>query len=165
MAKVKTALPFLLGVLAILALVFLGHAQTVTLPSTPAAGSFSTLSATGQITSTLATGTAPFSIASTTPVANLVAAGNPVVIASGGATTPSTLLTTNTCSTVVTVSAPNVTTSDAVEWAWQAAISSPNALLTMHAYVTAGNVNFLQCNPTSSSQTPVAATINWRVVR
>ncbi len=38
---------------------------------TAAAGAFSTLSATGQITSTLATGTAPFSIASTTNVANL----------------------------------------------------------------------------------------------
>lgn len=38
---------------------------------TPNSGAFTTLSATGQITSTLATGTAPFSIASTTNVANL----------------------------------------------------------------------------------------------
>jgi hypothetical protein len=34
-------------------------------------GNFSTINATGQIVSTLATGTAPFSIASTTPVTNL----------------------------------------------------------------------------------------------
>lgn len=41
---------------------------------TPSSGAFTTISATGQITSTLATGTAPFSIASTTLVANLNAA-------------------------------------------------------------------------------------------
>lgn len=38
---------------------------------TPNTGAFTTLSATGQITSTLATGTAPFAVASTTNVANL----------------------------------------------------------------------------------------------
>lgn len=38
---------------------------------TPAAGAFTTLSATGVITSTQATGTAPFTVASTTNVANL----------------------------------------------------------------------------------------------
>lgn len=38
---------------------------------TPAAGAFTTISATGQITSTLATGTAPLVIASTTKVTNL----------------------------------------------------------------------------------------------
>lgn len=38
---------------------------------TPAAGAFTTINATGQTTSTLATGTAPFSITSTTPVVNL----------------------------------------------------------------------------------------------
>lgn len=39
--------------------------------TTPAAGSFTTLSATGAFTSTLATGTAPFTVASTTVVSNL----------------------------------------------------------------------------------------------
>lgn len=42
--------------------------------ATPNTGAFSTLSATGQITSTLATGTAPIVVASTTEVANLHAA-------------------------------------------------------------------------------------------
>ena len=55
--------------------------------TTPAAGSFTTLSATGQITSTLATGTAPFSVASTTQVANLNAASV------GGYTLPCTVPT------------------------------------------------------------------------
>ena len=53
--------------------------------TTPAAGSFTTLSATGQITSTLATGTAPFSVASTTQVTNLNAASV------GGFTLPCTV--------------------------------------------------------------------------
>jgi hypothetical protein len=39
--------------------------------STPLAGSFTTISATNQITSTLATGTAPFSVSSSTLVSNL----------------------------------------------------------------------------------------------
>lgn len=39
--------------------------------SSPSTGAFSTLSATGAITSTLSTGTAPFAIASTTKVSNL----------------------------------------------------------------------------------------------
>ncbi len=42
--------------------------------STPLAGNFTTVSASGAITSTLATGTAPFTVASTTQVANLNAA-------------------------------------------------------------------------------------------
>jgi hypothetical protein len=42
--------------------------------STPLAGAFTTLSATGQITSTLAIGTAPFAVTSTTQVANLYVA-------------------------------------------------------------------------------------------
>ncbi len=61
---------------------------------TPAAGAFTTLSATGVITSTLATGTAPFTVASTTNVANLNASSlsgatfaSPGAIGSG---TPST---------------------------------------------------------------------------
>jgi hypothetical protein len=74
---------------------------------TPSTGSFTTLAATGQITSTLVTGTAPFSIASTTVVPNLNvsqllgktwAVPDPI-----GATTPNTgafsTLVVNTTST------------------------------------------------------------------
>lgn len=44
--------------------------------TTPNTGAFTTVSLTGQLTSTLATGTAPFSVTSTTPVANLSIGGN-----------------------------------------------------------------------------------------
>jgi hypothetical protein len=60
--------------------------------TTPSTGAFTTVSATGVITSTVATGTAPFTVASTTQVANLNAAtagtaGNvtgTVAVANGG---------------------------------------------------------------------------------
>lgn len=59
---------------------------------TPAAGAFTTVSASGQITSTLSTGTAPFVVASTTVVANLNASalGGATFAAPGaiGGTTP-----------------------------------------------------------------------------
>jgi len=42
--------------------------------TTPTTGAFTTVSASGQITSTVATGTAPFVVSSTTQVANLNAA-------------------------------------------------------------------------------------------
>lgn len=61
---------------------------------TAAAGSFTTVSATGQITSTVTTGTAPLVIASTTAVANLNASlllgGTWAIPGSIGATTPNT---------------------------------------------------------------------------
>lgn len=66
---------------------------------TPSSGAFTTLSASGQITSTLATGTAPFVIASTTNVANLNASSlNGATFAApgtiGGATPGSATFTT-----------------------------------------------------------------------
>lgn len=88
-----------------------------------------------------------------------------VVIGSGTASMPTGLLTTNTCATAVTVASTNVLATDSIKWSYNAAPGSPDGLLTITAYVTAGNVNFLQCNPTSASQTPVAATINWEVIR
>jgi hypothetical protein len=66
--------------------------------TTPAAGSFTTLSASQQITSTIATGTAPFVVSSTTNVANLNASSlNGATFASPGAiggTTAGTILGT-----------------------------------------------------------------------
>ena len=55
--------------------------------TTPATGAFTTLSATGQFTSTLATGTAPFAVTSTTAVANLSIGGTAATatnVAGGG---------------------------------------------------------------------------------
>ena len=74
---------------------------------TPAAGKFTTIGASGQITSTLATGTAPLVVTSTTPVANLSIGGNAATATS--ATTASTV-TTNANLTGDVTSVGNATT-------------------------------------------------------
>ena len=79
---------------------------------TPSTGAFTTVSATGQITSTLATGTAPFSVASTTVVPNLnvsqLLGGTWAVPGTIGSTTPNTgAFTTLTANAAVTLSPAN----------------------------------------------------------
>lgn len=86
-------------------------------------------------------------------------------IALGTSAMPTGLLTTNTCATAVTTSATGTAATDTIIWSYNAAPGSPDGLLTITAYPTTNNVNFLQCNTTSASQTPVAATLNWKVVR
>src|SRR5271157_309345 len=65
--------------------------------TTPSTGAFTTVSATGQVTSTVSTGTAPFVVASTTNVANLNASslGGATFAAPGaiGGTTPAAVTT------------------------------------------------------------------------
>lgn len=80
--------------------------------TTPNTGAFTTLSATGQISSTLATGTAPFSIASTTVVPNLnvsqLLGATWAAPGTIGSTTPNTgAFTTLTASQAVTLSPTN----------------------------------------------------------
>jgi hypothetical protein len=93
-----------------------------------------------------------------------VAAGS--VVASGTATMPTGALTANTSSAAVTVAGAGILATDAIEWAFNAA---PGTGYTegvfIAAYVTSGNVNFIQTNPTAGSRTPAAATLNWRVIR
>jgi hypothetical protein len=69
--------------------------------TTPTTGAFTTISASGVITSTVSTGTAPFTVSSTTQVANLNAA------TAGSATTATTA--TNATNTAVTVNSTNAT--------------------------------------------------------
>ncbi len=85
---------------------------------TPATGAFTTLSATGQITSTLANGTAPFVVASSTNVANLNASSlsgatfaSPGAIGSG---TPAAGTFTTLSATAATFPLANVS---AASWA------------------------------------------------
>ena len=69
--------------------------------TTPTTGAFTTISASGVITSTVSTGTAPFTVSSTTQVANLNAA------TAGSATTATTA--TNATNTAVTANSTNAT--------------------------------------------------------
>jgi len=88
------------------------------------------------------------------------------LIASGAATLGTGSISATSCATVVATSAPGVLSTDTISWAFNAAPGTGyTSGLSVLAYVTANNVNFLVCNPTAGSLTPAAATLNWRVIR
>lgn len=86
-------------------------------------------------------------------------------LASGTAAMTTGAITSGTCGATVTVAATGTVTSDVIAISESAAPTSPNGLLRLEKWPTSGNVNFAWCNPTASSQTPAAETINWRVIR
>lgn len=96
--------------------------------------------------------------------------GHSACLPAGSAALTTSALTAGTCSSVTTVAALGVLTTDVVTAGWN---SDPSALtgygvggtLYIEAYPTAGNVNFKTCNNGASSVTPPAVTINWSVVR
>lgn len=98
--------------------------------------------------------------------------GTANTIASGTATLGTSVIASASCATVVTVTATGTLTTDAPSASFNGDptavtgyIPSTSGMLTIFAYPTAGNVNFKVCNATSSSITPGAITLNWRVVR
>ncbi|EFK96377.1 hypothetical protein LDC_1597, partial [sediment metagenome] len=66
-----------------------------------------------------------------------------------------------------------VAATDVVDWGFNQSplgvtgynAASTSGCLVITAYPTANNVNFLVSNPTASSITPGALTLNWKVVR
>lgn len=102
----------------------------------------------------------------------LVAAGNTSTIASGTSALGTGAISSATCASAVTTSAPGVATTDTIQWGFN---GDPTAvtgyvplvagMLTIIAYPSANNVNYKVCNNTSSSVTPGAITLNWRVAR
>jgi hypothetical protein len=117
--------------------------------------------------------TTPGTGVATAAAANLSAAGGlSSTIASGTSALATGAISSATCATAVTTAATNTATTDVVSWGFN---GDPTAvtgyvplvagMLTIIAYPTAGNVNFKVCNNTSSSVTPGAITLNWRVVR
>jgi hypothetical protein len=88
-----------------------------------------------------------------------------VTVASGLATMTTAAIAAGACGTTVTVAASGALTTDRIDVSRSAAVSTPNGLLTLNWWPTSGNVNFNYCNPTASSQTPTAATVNWDIQR
>jgi hypothetical protein len=93
-------------------------------------------------------------------------------IASGTATLGTSAISSGACATAVTVSATGVATSDIIAFVPAGDITavtgyapSTSGGLAVYPYPSANNVNFKVCNPTSSSITPGAVTLNWRVAR
>jgi hypothetical protein len=87
------------------------------------------------------------------------------VIASGTSTLASSAIGAGACGTATTTAATNVATTDAIEWAYASAPTTADGELPTSAWVTAGNVNFKQCNSSAGSLTPSGLVINWRVIR
>ncbi len=93
-------------------------------------------------------------------------------VSSGTATLGTSAIGSGACASVVTVAASGVATTDAIVFTPNADITAVTGYapvttggLAIYPYPTANNVNFKVCNPTSSSITPGAVTLNWRVAR
>lgn len=93
-------------------------------------------------------------------------------VASGASALGTSAIASGACATVVTTAATGTATTDTIEAVFNADptgvtgyVPSSNGMLSIISYPTANNVNFKTCNNTSSSVTPGAITLNWRVVR
>jgi hypothetical protein len=89
----------------------------------------------------------------------------PGTVAQGTSVLGTSAIGSGNCATAITTAATNTTTLDVVNWSFQASPTTSWAGLTVQAYPTSGNVNFLVCNPTTGSLTPGATTLNWKVLR
>jgi hypothetical protein len=96
-----------------------------------------------------------------------------VMVAKGTAALGTAAIASGAHATTVTVAAAGVAATDVIDWGFN---TNPNAVtgynaasttgcLVITAFPTAGNVNFVVSNPTASSITPGALTLNWTVVR
>lgn len=140
-----------------------------------------TMAASGAITCTKTNGTSLTALATTAPGSNVATALTATLSAAGGLTSTiasgtsamgTGAISSATCATVVTTSAPNTATTDVVlasfngdPTAVTGYIPATAGMLTIISYPTSGNVNFKVCNNTTSSITPGALTLNWRVLR
>jgi hypothetical protein len=111
-------------------------------------------------------------VATAAAAALSAAGGLTSTIASGTSALGTGAITSATCATVVTTTATNAATTDVIGWGFNSDphavvgyIPSTSGMLTIIAYPSSGNVNFLVCNNTSGSVTPGAITLNWRVTR
>jgi hypothetical protein len=109
---------------------------------------------------------------STVTVDLSLGAPSSAVVASGTSALGTGAITSATCATVVTTSATGAASTDVVVASFNGDptgvtgyIPATAGMLTIIAYPTSNNVNFKVCNNTSSSVTPGAITLNWRVVR
>lgn len=89
----------------------------------------------------------------------------PAVVSQGTANLGTTGVPSGTCAAAVTVSATNAAVTDTISWSFNAAPGSGWPSLTIQNYPTVNNVNFSVCNPSASTVTPAAATLNWSVIR
>lgn len=162
-------------------------ADTLTCTSTGSSGGSLTLQA-GSIVAVTKIGSGSLGVAGCFGTAAFVNAGTNVAtalgttlsaaggltstIASGTAALGTSAISSGACASAVTVSAANVATTDVISASFNGDPTgvvgyepATAGMLTIIGYPTSGNVNFKVCNNTSSSVTPGAITLNWRVTR
>jgi hypothetical protein len=68
---------------------------------------------------------------------------------------------------VTTVASASVLATDTILWSYSGAPAAQylNGSINVFVYVTAGNINIVQVNPTAGNVTPGATTVNWQVIR
>lgn len=93
-------------------------------------------------------------------------------IASGTSALGTGAISSGACASAVTTTATGTATTDVVNWGFNGTpvgatgyAASENGMLTIIAYPSANNVNFLVCNNTAASITPGAITLNWSISR
>jgi hypothetical protein len=129
-----------------------------------------------KINGTAVTGTngnlVKFGASNTLADSTIVATAVTQTIASGTAAMPTSAIASGVCSAAVTVGGTGIATTDVITATFNGDPTgvtgyapTVNGTLYIYAYPTANNANFKVCNNTSSSITPGAATLNWRVVR
>lgn len=89
-----------------------------------------------------------------------------LLVAQGTSTLGTTSIASGACATTVTTLAANVAGTDTISWSY-ASFPAPatDGRLVLNAFISAGNVNFSRCNPTSTAIVPNGLTVNWRVNR
>lgn len=92
-------------------------------------------------------------------------------IATGTSALGTSAISSGTCATVVTTSATGTATNNSIAASFNGDptavtgyVPGTGGMLEVIAYPTANNVNFKVCNNTTSSITPGAITLNWRVL-
>lgn len=136
-------------------------------------GAFAGFTMTGDCTAVVSTGVITCTKSSGTPFGTGAFLNNVTqTIANGSAALGTSAISSGSCASPVTVSTSGVATSDVIQATFNSDptstvgyIPSTSGGLTIFVYPTANNVNFKVCNSTTSSITPGAVTVNFRVTR
>lgn len=117
-------------------------------------------------------GSGNFSAGNITAALTGTASGNTVTIASGTKALDTDAILTTACDTLATTTATGVASTDTIIFTPNADITGVTGYapvtsggLAIYAWPTTNTINWKVCNPTSSTITPGAVTLNYRVVR